>query len=239
MRRIGLIAGLHTEATVLYLRQFDEQITERFGPAEPIGVFLNSINCRAFENALKRKDPTQAQSICVEAARQCAAAGAEALLLGNSQLHVSADAIRRAVDIPLLHLVDAALSIAANTGIRRIALLGLRFFHEDAIWQKRCADHGLIAAVPPADAAARVSVIVKEELSRGFVDGASKAQLVRLCSDFRRDGARVVVLAAPELRLALGEGDSALPILDATAAHVTAAINWATNGKHDFRPSRS
>jgi len=239
MRRIGLIAGLHTEATVLYLRQFDEQITERFGPTEPIGVFVNSINGRAFENAMKRRDSAQAQRLCVEAAQQCAAAGAEALLLGNSQLHVSADAIRSAVGIPLLHLVDAALSIAANTGIRRIALLGVRFAHEDAIWQKRCEDHGLVAAVPPADAAARVSVIVKEELSRGFVDGASKAELVRLCSDFRRDGARLVVLAAPELRLALGEGDSALPILDATAAHVTAAINWATNGKHDFRPSRS
>jgi aspartate racemase len=207
MRRIGLIAGLHTEATVLYLRQFDEQITERFGPADPIGVFVNSTNGRAFENAMKRKDSAQAQRLCVEAAQQCAAAGADALLLGNSQLHVSAEAIQSSVRIPLLHMVDAALSVAANTGIRRIALLGVRFPDEDAIWQESCEDHGLIAAVPPADAAARVSAIVKEELSRGFVDGASKAELVRLCSDFRRDGARAVVLAAPELPTANENSD--------------------------------
>lgn len=238
MKRIGLIAGLRTEATVLYMRQFDEQMTERFATVDPVGVFVNSINGRAFEDAMKRKDSGQAQRLCVEAAQQCAAAGAEALLLGNSQLHVGADAIRSSVRLPLLDLVDAALSVAATTGIRRIALLGVRFATEDAIWQRCCEDHGLIAAVPPVDAAARVSVIVREELSRGFVDGASKAELVRLCSDFRRDGARVVVLAAPELRLALGEGDSALPILDATAAHVTAAINWATNGTCDLRPAR-
>ena len=35
--------------------------------------------------------------------------------------------------------------------------------------------------------------------------------------------------------LALGAGDSALPVLDATEAHVTAAIDWAANGKHDLR----
>ena len=239
MRRIGLIAGLHTEATVLYLRQFDEQITDHFGLADQIGVFVNSINGRAFENAMKRKDSAQAQRICVEAAQQCVAAGAEALLLGNSQLHVSAEAIHNSVPVPLIHVADAALSVAAHTGIRRVALLGVRFTNENMIWQKCCEDHGLIAAVPAADAAARVSAIVNEELSRGFVDGASKAELVRLCSDFRRDGARVVVLAAPELRLALGDGDSALPILDATTAHVTAALNWVTSGKFDFRPSSS
>jgi aspartate racemase len=234
MRRIGLIAGLHTEATVRYLRQFDEQATDRFGSASPVGVFVNSINARAFESAMKCQDAAQVQRICVEAAHQCAAAGAEALLLGNSQLHVGADAIRKSVGVPLLDLVDATLTVAANTGIRRLALLGVRYAKEDAIWQKRCEDHGLIAAVPPADTAARVSAIVKEELSRGFVDGASKAELVRLCADFRREGARAVVLAAPELRLALGAGDSALPVLDATEAHVTAAIDWAIHGKRDL-----
>lgn len=228
IKRLGLVAGLHTEGTILYLRQFDEQMTERFGPDDRMNLVVNSINGQAFENAMSRKDSAQAQRICIEAAQQCAAAGAEALLLGNSPLHVSADAVRSSVRIPLVHMADAALSVVAEMGIRRIALLGVRFPSEDAIWQRRCEGHGLIAAVPPADAAARVSVIVKEELSRGFVDGASKGELVRLCSDFRRDGARVIVLAAPELRLALGEGDSPLPILDASAAHVTAAINWAT-----------
>jgi aspartate racemase len=198
-------------------------------------VFVNSINSRAFESAMKRHDAAQIERICVEAAQQCAAAGAEALLLGNSQLHVGADAIRKSVGIPLLDLVDATLSVAANSGIRRIALLGVRYAKEDAIWQKRCEDHGLIAAVPPANTAARVSAIVREELSRGFVDGASKAELVRLCADFRREGVRAVVLAAPELRLALGAGDSALPVLDATEAHVTAAIDWATSGKQGLR----
>ncbi len=235
MKRVGLIAGLRTEATVLYLRQFDEQMTERFAAANPVGIFVNSINGQAFEDAMKRKESAQVRRLCVEAAQQCAAAGVDALLLGNSQLHVGADAIRSSVDLPLLDLVDATLAVAAATGIRRIALLGVRFASEDAIWQKRFADRGLIAAGPPADAAARVSAIVKEELSRGFVDGASKAELVRLCSDFRRDGSRMVVLAAAELRLALGDGDSALPILDATAAHVTAAINWATNTDGDLQ----
>lgn len=236
MRRIGLIAGIHTEATVRYLRQFDEQASDRFGHApSPFRVFVNSVDGRAFESAMKVRDAAEAHRICVEAAQQCAAAGAEALLLGNSQLHVGADAIRNSVGLPLLDLVDATLTVAANSGVRRLALLGVRFPKEDEIWQNRCAKLGLIAATPAADAATRVNAIVNEELSRGFVDGASKAELVRLCADFRREGARAVVLAAPELRLALGAGDSALPVLDATEAHVAAAIHWVTSGNCDSR----
>ena len=227
MRRIGLIAGPHTEATIRYLRQFDEQGNDRFGPVAPVGLFVNGVNSQAFESAMNRQDMAEVDLVCVAAAQQCAAAGAEVLLLGGSQLHIGADAIRKSVALPLLDLVDATLSVAAKTGIRRLALLGVRYAKEDAIWRSRCEDHGVIAAVPPPDTAARISAIVRDELSRGFVDGSSKAELVRLCADFRRERARAVVLAAPELRLALGAGDSALPVLDATEAHVSAAIDWA------------
>lgn len=232
MKRVGLIAGVHTEATVRYLRQFDEQMTDRFGLATPVGVFINSINGRAFETAMKQQDMAQVQQMCLQAAEQCAAAGAEALLLGNSQFQVGADAIRKAIRIPLLDLVETTLAVAANAGVRRIGLIGIRFEAEGAIWQERCGALGLMASVPTPEAAARVSAIVSNELSQGFVDGASKAELVRLCADFRREGSRAVVLAAPELQLALGEGDSALPVLDATVAHVSAAIEWATSGRY-------
>lgn len=98
-------------------------------------MFVNSLNGRAFESAMNRQDAAQDQRICVEAAQQCAAAGAEALLLGNSQLPVGADAIRESVGVPLLDLVDATLSVVANTGIRRLALLGVRYAKENAIWR--------------------------------------------------------------------------------------------------------
>ena len=78
MKRIGLIVGPHTEAIVRYLRQFDEQATDRFGRESPVGMLVYSINGRAFESAMARRDAAQAHRICVEAARQCAAAGAEA-----------------------------------------------------------------------------------------------------------------------------------------------------------------
>lgn len=227
MRRIGLIAGPHIEATIRYLRQFDEQGNDRFGSVAQVDLFVNGINSQAFERAMKRQDLAEVNRICVSAAQQCAAAGAEVLLLGNSQLHVGADAVRKYVEHPLMDLVDATLSVATKMGVRRLALIGVRYAQEDAIWRSRCEDHGLIAAASSPEAADRVSKIVRDELSRGFVDGSSKAELVRLCADFRRDGARAVVLAAPELRLALGAGDSALPVIDATEAHVGAAITWA------------
>lgn len=231
MKRIGLIVGPHTEAIVRYLRQLEEQVTDRFGDESPVRVLVYSIGGRAFESAMQQPDAAQAQRMCVAAARQCAAAGADAVLLGHSQLHVAADAVRESVDIPLVDLVDATLAVAANAGVRRLALLGIRYPKEDSIWQSRCEGRGLIAAVPPAETAARVSAIVLRELCRGFVDGASKAELIRFCADFRREGARAVVLTAPELRLALGAGDSVLPVLDATEVHVSAAIDWAMNGK--------
>jgi len=91
MKRVGLIAGLHTEAAIRYLRQFDEQLIDRFGVVKPVGVFMSSVDGRAFETAMTQRDAAQVQGLCLEAAQQCAAAGAEVLLLGNSQLHVAGD----------------------------------------------------------------------------------------------------------------------------------------------------
>jgi aspartate racemase len=228
VKRIGLIAGYYTEATVIYLRRIDEEMRDRFDGRHTAPLVVHHLNGYHIDRALTRKDWPHLERTLTQAGHDLAAAGAETVLLGASMLHAVADGVARAISVPLLHVADATVQTLNGTGIKKVGLLGTRLADEERAWQMRFAERDIVATVVPDPAdRARVAEIVGDELSRGLVLEPSKVELVRLSAEFRRLGARVVVLVAPELRLALRQTDCLLPLLDATAAHATAAVTWA------------
>jgi len=229
MKCLGLVGDLNSEATVLYLRRFDDEVSGRFGAAQLPRLIFHRSSGVSFATAMQGKDWAHVNRLAMLAAKQCVAAGAEAVLLGSSTLHVARDAVAGAVGVPVLDMVDAAVEVIARTGIRQVGLLGTRFGNEQRMWQDRCADRGLLAVVPIPESIDRVSKIIRDELSQGQVRIDSKKELLRVCADFRRAGSRVIVVAAPELNLILRESESALPLLDAMAAQVAGAVTWATS----------
>ncbi|MGJ3628772.1 aspartate/glutamate racemase family protein [Sphingomonas sp. MMS24-JH45] len=84
-------------------------------------------------------------------------------------------AIEAAVDVPLLHIVDATGAALRDTGVMRVGLLGTAFTMEQDFYRERLtARWGVEVIVPEADDRAAVHRVIYDELVQGEVRDASQ-----------------------------------------------------------------
>jgi aspartate racemase len=87
--------------------------------------------------------------------------------------------------------------------------------------------HGLEVLVPGADERADIHRIIYDELCAGIVRDESRAIYRRVIRSLAARGAEAVILGCTEITLLVTAADSGLPLLDSTALHAAAAVDFA------------
>jgi aspartate racemase len=80
--------------------------------------------------------------------------------------------------------------------------------------------------VPPPLERGEVHRIIYDELCAGQVREDSRQTYVRAIEGLRQRGAEAVILGCTEIGLLIGAKDSPLPVLDTTALHAQAAVEF-------------
>src|SRR5690606_17513646 len=75
-------------------------------------------------------------------------AGAEVIGLATNTMHIVADAIEAAIDVPLIHIADPTASELEVDGFRRVGLLGTRFTMQMPFYRERLERRGFEVLVP-------------------------------------------------------------------------------------------
>lgn len=228
MRCLGVIGGMSWESTLLYYRLLNRHVAARLGGLHSARLVLHSVDFAPLAAMQQRGDWDAAAALLGEAARGLAAAGAQGLVLATNTMHKVAARIEAAAALPLLHIADATADAAKAAGIGRVALLGTRYTMTDAsIVQQRLRErHGLDVAVPAAADRETVHRVIYDELCRGIVADASRAEFVAVIERLRAQGAEGVILGCTEITLLIDAAASPLPVFDSTALHAQAAAEW-------------
>lgn len=228
MKTLGLLGGTSHQAMLAYTRLIHDEVGHRL--RQPGRAAVITLDRRPGELAElgERRDWPGLRDRLADDARRLESAGAEALVICSSLLHVVADDIAEAVGIPVVSAVDAVQAALHRMKVSRVGLLGAFDDHEACLWKTFLETHLVPdVMVPVATDQKHLARIVREELADGIVRESSRTHLVHIVASFRKAGARAVVLTAPELRTIFGESESVLPVFDATGLHVTAAVDWA------------
>ena len=88
---------------------------------------------------------------------------------------------------------------------------------------------GLQVLVPDEAERAQLHRIIYEELCVGQISDASRKIYQQAIESLAARGAQAVVLGCTEIGLLIKPADSALPVLDTTALHASAAVDFALN----------
>ena len=224
MKTIGLIGGMSWESTVLYYQILNRTVAERMGGLHSAKVLLASVDFAEIEKLQHAGRWDEAGEILVREARRLEQAGANFLVICTNTMHKVAPAIEAAISIPLLHIADPTGAAAARAGAKVVGLLGTRFTMEQAFYRGRLErEHGLEVLVPPASDIAIVHNIIYDELCRGRVMDASRAQFRRVIGGLAARGAQGIVLGCTEITMLVGAADSPIPLFDTTELHARAA----------------
>jgi aspartate racemase len=228
MKTIGLIGGMSWESTVHYYRIVNETMKQRLGGLHSAKVVLVSVEFHQMEQLQRAGDWATAGEILADAARALQAAGAECMVLCTNTMHLVAEAIEAAADIPLLHIADATAQDIKRRGMSKVGLLGTRFTMEQPFYRDRLSNrHGIEVLVPEADDRQIVHRVIYDELCLGKVLDDSRDEYRRIIKRLVDQGAQGIILGCTEISMLVGASDSPVPVFDTTEIHARSAADWA------------
>lgn len=228
MKQIGLIGGMSWESTVPYYQRINRSVVSRLGGLHSARIILYSVDFAPIEQLQRTGNWHEAGVIVAAAARVLERAGADFLALCTNTMHQVADAIERAVEIPLLHVADATADEIRRQDITAVGLLGSRYTMELDFYTGRLRrQYGLDVLTPDEAARNDIQHVIYEELCQGKVRAASRERLRHIIADLAGRGAEGVILGCTELGFLVTESDSPVPLFDTTAIHAEAAAAFA------------
>ncbi|MHA6689049.1 aspartate/glutamate racemase family protein [Devosia sp. A449] len=226
MKTIGLIGGMSWESTAHYYRVINQTIAARLGGLHSASIIVHSVDFAPIAAMQAAGDWDGAGQQLAAIARSLEAAGAEVIGLATNTMHIVADQISGAVQVPFIHIADPTSAALRADGFETVGLLGTRFTMEMGFYRDRLAASGLASLIPEVDRT-NLNGIIYDELCRGIVREESRRLYVNAIERLAGRGAEAVILGCTEITMLIDDSVSPLPVYDTTDLHAKALVDAA------------
>lgn len=228
MKTIGLIGGLSWQSSAEYYRIINEEVNRRLGGNHSASLLMYSFDFESVEKKQAAGEWASLDQDMARAAMQLESAGADLLLIGSNTMHRCLPAIKKAVTLPVLHIVDGVGEALAAAGIRHAGLLGTRFLMEDTLYPDRLEKgFGIRTTLPEKDRIPIINRIIYEELVKGVIREDARQTFREIIDSMTGRGIEAVILGCTEIPLLIKQQDVPVPVFDTTLIHAGMAVDHA------------
>lgn len=227
MKTIGLLGGMSWESTVTYYKLINETIKERLGGLHSAKILLYSVDFQEIEACQAAGDWERSARILTEAAKRLQAAGADFLVICTNTMHKVVPQMERQLQIPILHIAEAAAEELKSKGIQKAALLGTKYTMQQDFYKERLRLQGIEALIPDEEDMELVNQVIYEELCLGIIREESRKSYVKIIEKLAEKGAEGVILGCTEIGLLIRPEDALVPVFDTTWIHARKAALMA------------
>jgi aspartate racemase len=235
LRKLGIIGGTGWTSTALYYDHVNRGIAQRLGGLHSARLAIESLDFADYAALERAGDWDGVARINVDAARRLVASGADGLLMACNTSHKVYDEVAASVEVPVLHIADAAADRLVADRRTNVAVLGTRFTMTEPFVRSRIEARG-ITIVPIEDNWVReVDRIIFNELAAGRVVRDSQRNLKTLITELAKRKTQSVLLACTELVFAVDVRANVIPVYDTTAIHARAAVDWMLEEEEQAR----
>ncbi len=231
MRKIGLLGGMSWESTAVYYRLINEALRAQRGGLSSADILMRSLDFQTIVDLQRADRWDEAAKKLATAAHGLEKAGADCILICTNTMHLCADAVQDACDVPLIHIIDETAQAIRRAGHRRPLLLATRYTMEHGFYAERMWRHDLHVAIPGPDDRMTCHNAIFDELCQGVVSDAARQALIDMTARGKAEGADCVILGCTELGLSVSSQDLPLPCFDSTHIHAEAAVKFALSGR--------
>ena len=227
MKTIGLIGGITWQSTIMYYEVLNRLAAQHYGEPASAKCIIYSVDFSLIKKNQQEGNWKKLNDIMAEAGRSLELAGAKQILICANTMHLCIDAIRSAVDVPVIHIAEAtALQIKKNK-LSTVALLGTKYTMEKDFFKTILKSHGLTTIVPSEQDREEVHRVIYEELSKGELLSSSKDAYIKIINKMADQGAQGVILGCTEIPLLIKQEDVSIPVFDTTTIHSNAGFSLA------------
>lgn len=227
MKTIGLVGGISWVSTLDYYRYLNEGINAQLGGLNFARCIIHSLNYADIKKNNDNNAWDKTLEMLTEACRHIEAAGAHFVLLGANTMHMIADEVQAAINIPLLHIAEATAAAITEKKVRKVALLGTRFTMERNFFTSKLTAAGIETLIPGEEDRAFIHKTIADELGKGIVLPATRQRYLDITAQLVAQGAEGVILGCTEIPLLIRQEDLDIPVFDTTFIHASAAVKFA------------
>lgn len=232
MKTIGLIGGMSWESSALYYRLINEETKRRLGGHHNAQSLMVTVDFADVERLQHEGDWEQLGTLLAESAHDLERGGADFVVLCTNTMHMLAQSIERAVQIPLLHIVDITAEAIKERHQTRVGLLATRFTMEESFYAERMRNRFGIEVITPSPASRDlVHDVIYRELCHGLFRQESRQRFQQVIDELANRGSQGIILGCTEIELLISKNDSRLPVYASTTLHAHAAVDSALRGE--------
>ena len=222
-KRIGILGGISHESTAMYYTLLHEKYHDRVGDYHYPEVVVFSLDFQRFTD-YENTDRDAYIEYIMHGVRGLKDAGAEFIAMAANSPHTVYREVSEAAAVPMISIADATAEKAAEHGIEKALLLGIKHTMQASFYHEKLGEIGVAVVTPDEAEQDEVDRIIFDELVVGVHNEESKDRLLEIMAGYPVDA---VILGCTELPLVIGEADTALDVLDTVGIHVEAILDYA------------
>ena len=230
MKTIGLIGGMSWESSLEYYRLINQMVKEKLGEPHSAKSIMYSVDFAEYEKLQHEGKWAELTEKMVDIGQNLEQAGSDLVLICTNTMHKMAPEVQDSIEIPLLHIADAAADEIKSQNIKKVGLLGTKFTMEEDFYKERLKEkHNIDVIIPKQEERNKVHKVIYQELISGIINDDSRREFQDIIKNLKARGAEGVVLGCTEIPLLIKEKDSVIPVFNTTMLHARKAVEMALN----------
>ncbi len=218
MKTIGLIGGMSYESTVEYYKIINEEINKRKKGLHSAKMLIESYDFDEIEKLQSKENWEELTKILTESAKKLEAAGADYIAIATNTMHICADEVQKQINIPLIHIAEAAGNYIKKKNFDTVLLMGTKYTMTKPFYKDKLKNEFNINVIIPDDIEQKIiNNIIYDELCIGIIKESSRLELLKIINNYKLKGAKAVVLGCTELPNIIKEAD--IEIINTTKIH--------------------
>ncbi|MCH2196621.1 aspartate/glutamate racemase family protein [Kordia sp.] len=230
MKTIGLIGGITPQSTILYYQILNDLAEEHTGTSHSAKCLINSVDFGQIKKLQHEGCWDLLDEIMADAAKNLENAGASLVLITANTMHLTIEAVRKSVSVPVIHIAEATAEKIVEKNLKTVLLLGTKYTMEMDFYKDVLSSFGINSLIPNAEERKEINRVIYEELPKGELKESSRANYVQIIERLKNEeGAEGVILGCTEIPLLIQQKDVSIPVFDTTKIHATKAMYLAMN----------
>lgn len=183
-----------------------------------LAMLIESYDFDEIEKLQSKENWEELTKILTESAKKLEAAGADYIAIATNTMHICADEVQKQINIPLIHIAEAAGNYIKKKNFDTILLMGTKYTMTKPFYKDKLKNEFNINVIIPDDIEQKIiNNIIYDELCIGIIKESSRLELLKIINNYKLKGAKAVVLGCTELPNIIKEAD--IEIINTTKIH--------------------
>lgn len=230
MKKIGLVGGLGPASTIDYYTGLIDKTKREQGQTVYPEIVIDSVNMTLHDKALVEKDYDRLSEYLIDSLENLKAAGAEIAAITANTEHIIWDMVCERFPLPVVSVVDAAISEIKKNGYKRVLVFGTVFTLKSGLYDNALEKNEINAIIPTDNDAEQIGKLIYPNLENGIVIPEDRQKLIEIAEQYiEKYNTDAMLLGCTELPLAIKPGDVSVPVLNTTSIHIEEIYKRANN----------